>query len=941
MTQTSTNLRFGHLNVYHLSGKLHDIKYFFENTQITVFGMSETRLKTHTPMNHLSIPNYSIQRKDPTPSNPLHTGLVVYVHESVSAHTRRRTDLESEEVESLWIELNFKKERYLIGNVYRNPASRSEWYDAFVSMMDNVQKNKCSIILMGDFNIDFLQKQPTWESTTALFGLRQLIKTPTRVTPTSQTLIDHIYTNNPDTISDVDVPVLGISDHYPVCCTVACKNALSPNCTKHSSIVYRCFKHFNEQAFQMDLSLSSFNYVYNFNEPDPALTYFTETFLRIANKHAPLREKRVKQRLLPPWFTSDIRKAMITRDTLKKQKKIEDFKRERNRVNNLVRQAKRNYFQKIASTQDDISAVWRAVNTLTGKKNSPKQNLPSQLTPDVLNDFFVSVASKTLDQTGCRSIDENNYEIPTVLRTFCNHRNPNRKTFSVPYLSVYETGKLISKLNSRKSVGLDTVSVQLLKLALPYIVEPLTYIYNLCIQHNSFPTNFKKAKVIPIPKTKSMSTSPSDYRPISILSILSKPLERHIHKHMLSFYEQNSLFHSYQSGFREYHSCQTALTRLTDTWLTALNKREMVGAVFLDLSKAFDLVNHNILMKKLAAYNINQTTLTLIRSYLTGRNQCVQINGMLSGEKPILCGVPQGSILGPLLFCIFINDLPLCISSSSVQCDMFADDDTLHASGKNVHDIRYELQTSVNDVSKWCDMNLMALNPSKSNCMLIATRQKHQKQLPTLDLNLNSKGIKQVSEHRLLGITIDDQMKWQVHIETVGKKIARNIYLLSKIRDIANYEAKRTFFFAHIMSHLSYVSNVWDGSAEVHMKILYSLHRRAIKMLPCRVSPKSEISYENLGILPLSKQLLYNKSVLVFRTLCGKSPAYLLDFLTQSERSDSNRRLLLPKPRIDLYKMSFAFSGSTVWNDLPDYIKASRSLPQFKRSSFKYYLSLS
>ena len=345
-------------------------------------------------------------------------------------------------------------------------------------------------------------------------------------------------------------------------------------------------------------------------------------------------------------------------------------------------------------------------------------------------------------------------------------------------------------------------------------------------------------------------------------------------------------------------------------------------------------------MKKLSVYNISETTLLLLKSYLTGRNQCVQVNGTLSAEKPVLCGVPQGSILGPLLFCIFINDLPLCISSSSVQCDMFADDDTLHASGENVWEIRNALQTSVHNVSEWCDDNLMALNPSKSKCMLIATRQKHQKKLPTLDLTLNSECVKQVSEHRLLGVTIDDQMKWQAHTETVSKKIARNIYLLSKIKDIANYEAKRMFFFAHVMSHLNYVSNAWDGSAEVHMKLLQSLHKRAIKMLRYESSYKGENLYQKLNILPLNKQLLYNKSVLMFRTLIGKSPSYLLDFITLSERSDSIHRLLLPKPRIDLYKTSFSFSGSTVWNDLPTCVKASRSLSQFKKNSFKHYMSL-
>ena len=943
MAQTSNltgQLRLGHLNVYHLSSKIQDVTSFFNNTHVFhIFGLSETRLKARIPTNHITIPNYSIYRKDASLTNPLHAGLVVYVHNSICMNTRRRVDLESDIVENVWIELTLKNTRCLIGHIYRNPASNPDWFDAFTSMMDKVQNMKCPVIMMGDFNIDYLKNHPVWESTIALFGLHQLVDSPTRVTPTSSTLIDHIYTDHPHIVSSVDVPAIGISDHYSVCCTVSCKDTPLLNKTKHSSIVYRCFKHFNEQSFLLDLSLIPFNYVYNIDDPDLAFSYFIKSFLTIANKHAPLKEKRVRQQTLPPWFTPEIKKAMFTRDTFKKQKQFEEYKKARNRVNNLVRQAKRNYFHKLASSQKDICAMWRAVNTLTGKKHSVNNKFPSRLTPDTLNDFFVSVASRTLEQMQCMRNNEGNYEVPNQLKAFCNRQNPENEALSIPFLSVHEVGKLISKMDNKKSVGLDSINAQLLKLSLPYIVEPLTYIYNLCIQKNIFPTNLKTAKLIPIPKTKTMSDCPSDYRPISILSILSKPLERHIHKHMLDFFEKHNLFHPYQSGFRKYHSCQTAITRLIDLWLNALDKRQMVGTVFLDLSKAFDLVNHNLLMKKLSAYNMSKNTLLLLKSYLTDRTQLVQLNGTHSHEKPVLCGVPQGSILGPLLFCVFINDLPLNISSALVQCDMFADDDTLHASSENVCEIQHELQQSLNKVSEWCSTNLMALNPSKSKCMLIATRQKHQRQLPGLDLNINSKSVEQVSEHRLLGVTVDSQLKWQTHIENICKKIAKNVYLLSKIKDIVNCEAKRMFFFAHIMSHLNYVSNVWDGSAEVHIKLLQSLHKRAVKMLTYGSPPETNI-YKKVQILPLKKQLLYNKNVLVYRTLFRKTPSYLRHLITCSERSPGlNHRLRLPKPRIDLYKTSFAFSGSFSWNELPTSVKASRSLPSFKKSVFKYLMN--
>ena len=236
-----------------------------------------------------------------------------------------------------------------------------------------------------------------------------------------------------------------------------------------------------------------------------------------------------------------------------------------------------------------------------------------------------------------------------------------------------------------------------------------------------FPTAFKRAEVIPFPKTKTISTDLNDYRPISILSVLTKPLERHVHKHLTDFLETHQLFHSFQSGFRCGHSCQTAVTRLTDTWLSAFNNRQMSGAVFLDFRKAFDLVYHDILLKKkkLSTYNLSIASITFLRYYLQDRLQCVLVNGTYSQETYITSAVPQGSILGPLLFCIFINDLPLCLKRASVLCDLFADDGILNTANDNIDNIRRDLQQSLYDVSGWCCRNRMSLNPTKTKCMLM------------------------------------------------------------------------------------------------------------------------------------------------------------------------------------------------------------------------------
>ena len=216
-------------------------------------------------------------------------------------------------------------------------------------------------------------------------------------------------------------------------------------------------------------------------------------------------------------------------------------------------------------------------------------------------------------------------------------------------------------------MGTDNMDSPLLKIALPYVVESLTYIYNLCIEQNSFPPALKTAKVIPLPKTKDISDF-NNFRSIFLLSILSKPLERHIHKHLTQFIEDRHLFHPSQSGFRQRHSCHTALIRAFDSWLTAINQAQLTGAVFLDFKRAFDLVNHIILLKKLSIYLQNSSTVSLFKSYLQDRTQPVFLNGYFSTEGVVKCGMPQGSVLGPLLFKSKQNCLQLrCVNRTVVS----------------------------------------------------------------------------------------------------------------------------------------------------------------------------------------------------------------------------------------------------------------------------------
>ena len=943
----STNI--GHLNIYHLPNKIADVCLLLNRApKVHILGLSETWISSKHTDEILSIPNYRILRRDTKQCG--HTGLVAYIHNDVYPFTRRRTDLEPSSIECIWIEIKCSMSSpLLLGYLYRHPDSKDEWLDDFTQMMDVVQLSNRNVLLQGDFNFNLLEPQPTWQSTFALFGLSQLVNKPTRIASTTASLLDHIYTNNTSLFTNVEVPQNSISDHFPTICTWKSKPP-KPSKNGHTTIVYRIFKHFNKEAFFHDLNIAPFNNVFNTSDPEQALDTFYCTILPVINKHAPLRKKRVKSAVLPGWLTPDISAAQKHRDQLKlklrqlykdninltkSQKKMEiekaaqEYRKQRNRVTYLVRASQKAYFSKMISDNKDTASLWKGINYVTQKSRSKPRNNYAW-SPDSFNSHFLHLAESVLDE----NISCNDYDVPSSLLNFCQHRLPSNASFHIPLIGVHEVGALISNLQNKKSMGPDKISPSLLKLSLPYVVEPLTYIYNLCIKHSIMPTALKTAQVLPLPKSKDISDL-NNFRPISLISVLSKPLERHIHKHLMAYLGNHKLFYPLQSGFRPHHSCQTALTHLCDTWLSAVNQQKLTGAIFLDLKKAFDLVNHKILAKKLSVYLCNSTSLSFFESYLENRSQFVLTNGIFSSTEKVTRGVPQGSVLGPLLFCIFINDLPLSISDPLVSCDLFADDTTLHASANNVIHIQNSLQSGLNDISKWCTFNQMIVHLQKTKCMVITSRQKHQIQPLTLNLSIDNNPIEQVHTHKVLGVIIDDELKWGKHIESLSKKLARSIFLLNRLKSYIDSDARKIFFNAHCLSHINYASTVWSCAAQNHLVKLNSLYKRAAKIILPNPMLSTLQKQAALDILPLNKQLEFYKLMSVFKTRLKLTPDYVANLLIKSNRYNSIN-YLLPPTRIDLFKTSFSFSGAHAWNSLPIPLKSCFSLSNFKTNLRRY-----
>ena len=712
---TKDGLRVGHLNICHIINKMTDVCRLMHNNDkfFHIFGFSESWTKECMTNNLISITGYNLIRKNC--KQKFETGLVVYVHNSINF--KIRDDLCFPNIEIIWLEIicNHKtSDTLLVGFIYRHPKSNSKWYDNFIDMMDRVWLLNKEILLLGDLNIDFFQPCPKWSNIINAFNLHQCVHSATRTpnsSASSSTLIDHLYSSNPSSIFEICVPKISVSDHNAIF-AVWNKKGFKISKNHHSVITFRSYKHFNLSSYYADLSVAPFSNIYSFTDPDSALEFWCSTFLDVVNKHIPLTQKRVKSSILPIWLTTEILTEMLKRDKLRNSGSYNDFKKQRNLVQYMIRKSKRDSFRKLVQDKRNGSLIWKAIHQLTKPYTS---NNKCSIPVDVLNNHFSTIGD-TLNSTNknIHSFDSSN------LQQFCKSKI-NEETFSIPLLSTHEVFVYLSSLNNKNSSGFDGISPKILKLSAPYVVDSLTYLFNLCLSQNYFPKLFKHAKVIPLFKKGDINDC-NNYRPISLLSSISKPLERHIHSHFSSFIEKHQLFHTHQSGFRKLHSCETALCRITDSWLSEINNRKAVGVIFIDFTKAFDMINHTILIEKLKMYGIDKNAECFFTSYLSNRSQSVCLDGSISSERVISRGVPQGSILGPLLFSLYINDLPLSVQHAI--CDLFADDTSLQNANYNIDHINHHLNQSMKSLENWCDSNDMLVHPKKTECMLICPCQR-------------------------------------------------------------------------------------------------------------------------------------------------------------------------------------------------------------------------
>jgi hypothetical protein len=510
----------------------------------------------------------------------------------------------------------------------------------------------------------------------------------------------------------------------------------------------------------------------------------------------------------------------------------------------------------------------------------------------------------------------------------------------LPCISTEFVDKEIRAMCIKKATGLDEISCNILKLARPVIVESLTYLLNLSLSTGVFPTLWKEAKVAPLHKCGDLSNT-SNYRPISILPIASKIIERAVHKHIYSYVSRNNILNVHQSGFRPSHSTETALVDMVDDWLSNINAGNLTGAVFIDLRKAFDTVNHDKLIKKICNIGASNALLKWLLSYLSQRTQKVSFNGCISNALHVNTGVPQGSILGPLLFLIFVNDVPSTITHSKIS--MYADDTTMYVSGNDVNIISKQLTEDLSAIKVWLDENKLFLNTDKTHVMLIGTGAKLRSvNSDQFSVAIDNNILKTVESTKCLGVTIDNELYWHKHVNSVIQKVFCKIALLRRLKLFIDSSTLNVLYRSLIQPLFDYCSVVWFGRFNDDMRKLSVLQKRCARViLSVNSLTSSNIMFPMLGWEPLQTRTNYFKALLMYKCLNGMAPLYLTQRVNYvSSRHSVNTRqaktglLALPPcangSDTEYFKSSFSYSGVQLWNTLDFDIRFSANVHCFK-----------
>ena len=867
--------------------------------------------------------------------------------------------------ESLVVEIDGKGKIMTIANIYRSPScpnniSPSEKNDMFMNHLTNYQNYLSNLnnetFIVGDFNIDLLKKENLsnlFLESFLSFGFLPCITKTTRFDKNSRSFscIDNIFKKG----SNIEKMTSGIldfeiSDHFPIFHTI--KTNAKKDKKKFSQS--RVFNEENINNYINLIGIENWEPVFEQNCPQVAFNIFLYKLANAFNVCFPKRKRRINKKIdkIEPFMTKALLKSRLRKlnllalkNRIPSEENIVNYNKYRDLYNRLIKEAKKLHFNSaLYENRNDMKKTWDVLREAISKQKKTSENI-TELSFDgetvtdnlqmanKLNNFFVSMADDIVKNINPPLQGDQTIHMPNI-----------ESSFIFNQITPLTLKDIVEGMDNKVSSDLFEMSNSLIKKIINNIAEPLCHIFNRSLTTGYIPVQLKDAKVVPIYKLNKKSgihkKLPSNYRPISLLPIISKLLEKVVGKQLLEFLEENKIIHKHQYGFQPNKSTIHPMVHLLNEIGSAKKDNKVSIGIFMDISRAFDCISTPIMLKKLEKIGVKNNTLEWFKNYLTGRRQCTIINDIKSGFLETKRGTPQGGVISPILFLIYINDLPLVTEMLTL---LFADDSNFIIHGKSLDEIIPKVNLEMKKICDWFRQNELSIHPEKTKFMIFNKKESTINwEDITINLDFNNEGnndvnlIKKVgyinSESdvpavKFLGIYLDTKLNFDYHIKYIQKKISTSLFVINRVKKLLNEKSLKTLYTSLIHSHLEYGIIIWTSCNSTSLLPLIKIQKKAMRIISnSPFNAHTEKLFKKHKILPLNELAMYNKILFMYDYITNRLPdsfqgmwkrnnEIFLNRRSQRNQNDTGNKFFIPvniKKSIEKFPLYYY---QKLWND--------------------------